>query len=101
MSSEDVTMGKPAPDGYLLAARRLRTPISDCVVVEDSVAGGQAGLAAGARHVLGVRPRALTVVTDLSGVTWTGSPLRHPAGGLLRHPWRFSHCVMKASFTTL
>ena len=44
---------KPAPDGYLLAAERLGVAITDCVVIEDSVAGTAAGRAAGAA-VLGV-----------------------------------------------
>jgi sugar-phosphatase len=50
--AEDVSRGKPAPDGYLLAAERLGVPAGDCVVVEDAAPGVQAGLAAGMR-VLG------------------------------------------------
>jgi HAD superfamily hydrolase (TIGR01509 family) len=45
---EDVRAGKPAPDGYLLAARRLGVPIERCLVVEDSEPGLAAGRAAGA-----------------------------------------------------
>ncbi|MBN2382360.1 HAD-IA family hydrolase [bacterium] len=41
--------GKPAPDIYLLAARRLRACPSSCLVFEDSLSGVQAGLAAGMR----------------------------------------------------
>ena len=33
---EDVTHGKPAPDPYLLAARRLGVDPADCMVVEDA-----------------------------------------------------------------
>ncbi|WP_305778262.1 HAD-IA family hydrolase [Kitasatospora sp. MMS16-BH015] len=43
----DVTAGKPAPDCYLLAARRLGRAPADCVVVEDAPAGVAAGRAAG------------------------------------------------------
>lgn len=52
--SEDVPTSKPAPDGYLAAARTLGVPPAACVVVEDSEAGIAAGRAAGA-HVVAVR----------------------------------------------
>jgi sugar-phosphatase len=39
VTSEDVVAGKPAPDCYLIAARRLRVAVSHCVVVEDAPAG--------------------------------------------------------------
>lgn len=44
---EDVTHGKPAPDIYLLAAKRAGFPPGNCVVVEDSVTGVAAAVAAG------------------------------------------------------
>ena len=48
VTAEDVTVGKPAPDGYLLAARRLGVSIGDCLVFEDAPAGITAGEASGA-----------------------------------------------------
>ena len=48
VTAEDVQRGKPAPDGYLLAARELGVAATSCVVVEDSPAGVAAGVAAGA-----------------------------------------------------
>ena len=39
--------GKPCPDLYLLAARRIAVPPSRCLVFEDSGPGAKAGLAAG------------------------------------------------------
>jgi sugar-phosphatase len=45
---DDVCAGKPAPEGYLLAARRLGVAIECCLVVEDSNPGLEAGRAAGA-----------------------------------------------------
>ena len=42
---------KPAPDIYLRAAHLLGVAPADCVVFEDSPAGVEAGLAAGARVV--------------------------------------------------
>jgi mannitol-1-/sugar-/sorbitol-6-phosphatase len=50
IGAEDVTHGKPDPEGYLKAAQALGVSIGDCLVFEDSVAGVQAGKAAGA-HV--------------------------------------------------
>ncbi len=47
VSRADVAQGKPAPDGYLLAARKLGLAPADCVVIEDSPVGAGAGLAAG------------------------------------------------------
>ncbi len=38
---------KPAPDVYLAAARRLRVAPERCIVVEDSVTGASAAVAAG------------------------------------------------------
>ena len=49
---EDVVNGKPAPDIYELAAKRAGFPPKNCVVVEDSVTGATAALAAGC-HVIG------------------------------------------------
>lgn len=51
----DITRGKPHPDGYLLAAQRLQVAPERCIVFEDSVSGSKAGLAAGAVCV-GIRP---------------------------------------------
>jgi HAD superfamily hydrolase (TIGR01509 family) len=39
VSSEEVDGGKPAPDVYLEAARRLNAEPSDCVAIEDSANG--------------------------------------------------------------
>ena len=76
--SEDVPRGKPAPDGYLLAAARLGVRAGDCLVVEDTPPGIEAGRAAGARvvAVLSTHPRpalaaAHYVVPDLRSVRAT------------------------------
>jgi sugar-phosphatase len=50
--AEDVENGKPAPDAYLLAARRLGCDVRDCLVFEDAPAGVQAAEAAGAAVVV-------------------------------------------------
>ena len=45
---DDVTRGKPDPEGYLRAAQLLGVPVTRCLVVEDTVVGLSAGQAAGA-----------------------------------------------------
>jgi alpha,alpha-trehalose phosphorylase len=46
--------GKPAPDGFLEAARRLGVPPARAVVVEEALAGVAAGRAGGFGLVVGV-----------------------------------------------
>jgi HAD superfamily hydrolase (TIGR01509 family) len=52
VSSDDVEHGKPAPDVYLEAARRLGTDPGRCLVIEDSLNGVLAAKAAGMTVVL-------------------------------------------------
>ncbi len=54
-SAEDVAHGKPAPDLFLHAAAQMRFDPAATAVVEDSVPGVQAGVAAGMR-VVGYAP---------------------------------------------
>jgi len=49
VSSEEVPRGKPAPDVYLEAARRLRVDPVACAAVEDSHSGIRSARAAGMR----------------------------------------------------
>jgi HAD superfamily hydrolase (TIGR01509 family) len=49
VSSEEVERGKPAPDVYLEAARRLEVPPEQCAAVEDSAPGIVSAKAAGLR----------------------------------------------------
>jgi HAD superfamily hydrolase (TIGR01509 family) len=46
-SSEMVPRGKPHPDIFLYAARQFAVSPAECLVIEDSVGGAQAGIAAG------------------------------------------------------
>ena len=89
VSAEDTTRGKPAPDGFLIAASRLGVAAQDCLVFEDAPAGIQAGEAAGAAVVvvgaLGSAPQeagaraVLTHNDDVSGdVRPDGLTLRLP-----------------------
>lgn len=47
VAGDEVERGKPDPEPYRTAARRLRVDSAHCVVLEDSVAGTLAGEAAG------------------------------------------------------
>ncbi len=74
-SVDEVAHGKPAPDVFLFAAEWLGVPHDRCAVVEDSVPGVIAGLAAGmavfafAGGVTGAEPLAIdgAVVFDDMG----------------------------------
>jgi mannitol-1-/sugar-/sorbitol-6-phosphatase len=75
VASEDVTLGKPAPDGYQLAAKRLGCEPASCVVFEDAPPGVAAGRAAGARvvaltttHSAPQLQEANVVIANLSGI---------------------------------
>lgn len=46
-SSYEVAQGKPAPDVFLKAAEKMGHAPKDCVVIEDTIFGVQAGVAAG------------------------------------------------------
>ncbi|TGV96041.1 HAD family hydrolase, partial [Mesorhizobium sp. M2D.F.Ca.ET.145.01.1.1] len=48
-SATMVSRGKPFPDLFLHAAKAMGFEPADCIVIEDSVAGTQAGIAAGMR----------------------------------------------------
>ncbi|ARP84348.1 HAD family hydrolase [Bordetella genomosp. 8] len=66
-SGYEMARSKPSPDVYLAAAAALEADPADCVVIEDSVTGVTAGVAAGAT-VLGYSP---------------GGPSHSPAAALL------------------
>jgi HAD superfamily hydrolase (TIGR01509 family) len=51
VGSDDYIHGKPAPDAFLLAARRLGVPPANCLVFEDTNLGIQAATAAGMASV--------------------------------------------------
>jgi HAD superfamily hydrolase (TIGR01509 family) len=78
VSSEEVGRGKPAPDVWLEAARRLDTAPGDCVAIEDSENGIKSAHAAGMRVFAIPNPHfppaaealaLATVLPDLSALT--------------------------------
>lgn len=52
LASEQVAVGKPAPDGYLLAAELLGVDPDEVVIFEDAAAGLEAARASGASVVV-------------------------------------------------
>jgi HAD superfamily hydrolase (TIGR01509 family) len=64
VSSEEVGRGKPAPDVYLEAARRLGVDPARCVAVEDSANGIRSARAAGMR-VIAIPNRAFPPPPDV------------------------------------
>jgi len=71
MSSEEVERGKPYPDVFLAAAKKLEIDPSGCIVVEDAPAGIEAARRAGMK-TLGVR----TTHPDLEA-DWMTTTLEH------------------------
>ena len=65
VTAEDVMRGKPDPEVFLVAARRLGAPVYRCVVVEDAPAGIEAARRAGMRCI-GVGPHHASLRADLT-----------------------------------
>ena len=63
----EVTEGKPSPQVFLLAAKRLKIEPANCVVIEDAVAGVTAAKRAGMKcvAVTNTRPRTKLIEADL------------------------------------
>ena len=75
VTQEDVQRGKPAPDIYLLAARKLGVPPEECLVLEDTPNGVRAAVAAGTN-----------VVALATPFTYAGLH-SDELEGLLEHSW--------------
>jgi len=65
---EDVERGKPAPDPFLEAARRLGVNPEDCLVFEDSPTGIEAARAAGMQYVF-VPSAGVTAALEKAGLS--------------------------------
>ena len=52
ISGQEVAHGKPAPDIFLLAAKKINLAPEDCYVFEDGINGCVAGIAAGCATVM-------------------------------------------------
>jgi HAD superfamily hydrolase (TIGR01509 family) len=75
VSAQDVAHGKPAPDVYLEACRRLGADPAQSIALEDSPTGVEAARAAGL-HVIGVPSRE---GVQLPGAHTVAASLRAPA----------------------
>lgn len=78
-SAEEVAHGKPSPDLFLHAASRMGHAPSACVVIEDSVPGVEAAVAAG-MPVLGY---AGDPHTDAEGLKAKGAHVFHDMSALI------------------
>ncbi len=78
---DDIENGKPAPDIFLEAARRLDAEPSQCVVLEDSDAGARAADAAGMRVI--VIPELRPPAPDVVSLAWRVLPSLIEAASLL------------------
>jgi beta-phosphoglucomutase len=69
---DDIERGKPAPEIYELVSQELEVPPSECLVIEDSVSGVKAALAAGMRVIAVATPftRQLLHAADLLEERW-------------------------------
>lgn len=85
VTADDVTLGKPDPEVYELAAARLDVPPEVCIVFEDSLVGIEAARRAGMR-VVGVTTAhneaelraagAERTIGDFEGLEWTSLTAR-------------------------
>lgn len=76
LTAEDVTHGKPHPEIYQKAAEQLGVTPENMLVLEDSFAGTQAGVAAGA-FVVSI-PHEHTAEHDFSGTQHLATSLADP-----------------------
>lgn len=68
VSGDDIARGKPAPDCYLAAAKRLGVDPVDCIAIEDSDTGAEAAIASGMRTIAVVRE-----MSDRAALVATGA----------------------------
>ena len=84
VAGEDVERGKPAPDCFLLGARKLGQPIESCLIFEDAPAGIAAAEAAGgAIAVINVTHRHLMETPHPSVPGYESLRAHRTAGGSL------------------
>jgi beta-phosphoglucomutase-like phosphatase (HAD superfamily) len=83
VSSEEVSRGKPAPDVYLEAARRLGVDPARCVAVEDSASGIRSAHAAGLRVIAYPNRHYPPAATDLDSADVVVDDMGRLGGDLL------------------
>lgn len=76
-SGEEVTKGKPNPDIFLLAAKRLQSKSEECLVIEDGLSGMQAAQNARMKCIGYVKAKkdinypADTIVSSLADISYS------------------------------
>jgi sugar-phosphatase len=68
VAAEDVERGKPAPDPFLLGARKLGVAPAACLVFEDTLAGLQSAQAAGMASIVVTTTHSHPLETDVTAV---------------------------------
>ena len=68
MAAEDVEHGKPAPDPFLLGARKLGVEAADCLVFEDTQTGLKSAAAAGMESIVVTVTHTHPMETDVVSV---------------------------------
>ena len=101
ITADDVAHGKPDPEGYALAIRRLGADPGASVVVEDAPNGVAAARAARVGTIIGVGERVRgadvdAIVTDLRDVAWDGRPAAHRARRAGAHLTKWDVAVQRA-----
>jgi sugar-phosphatase len=85
VAAEDVAHGKPAPDPFLLGARKLHVAPADCLVFEDTLAGLQSAKAAGMDSIVVTLTHTHPIETDVFGVLdYADLRVEQTSEGLLR-----------------
>ena len=87
-SASDVPNGKPAPDLFRFAAARLQVDPASCIVIEDSVPGVTAAVAAG-----------MTAIGFVGGNEMPGPHRDRRHAGAQSHHHRHSRLVTPLAFT--
>ncbi|KAF2586365.1 hypothetical protein F2Q70_00034753 [Brassica cretica] len=97
IGSDEVSKGKPSPDLFLEAARKLNKDPGECLVIEDSVPGVLAGKAAGATviavpslpkqtHLYTSADEVINSLLDLKPEKWANLSTKDYAEELVEHP---------------
>ena len=89
VSADDVSSDKPNPEPYLMGAKKLSLDISEFIVFEDAPSGVAAGVAAGAKAVIGIGEEVMdskadVVISSLEGISFLGGKLELPDSKRLR-----------------
>lgn len=107
VGGDEVTVGKPSPEIFLEAAKRLNIEPSSCLVIEDSMPGVTAGKAAGMEvvavpsvpkqaHLYTIADEVINSLLDLQPEKWGLPPFQDWINGTLpTEPWYIGGPVIK------